>query len=102
MSYTATFDTLEFAKTLQAEGFQPKQAEGLSKALRQAFQDTGVKLQEEFKDSKNELATKGDIANLRVEIHAAKVELIKWMIGAIVATGGLCAAIASLFVAYFR
>ncbi|MDR1849573.1 MAG: CCDC90 family protein [Zoogloeaceae bacterium] len=113
MSYTATFDTLEFAKTLEAEGFQPKQAEGLSKALKQAFQDNGTKLQEELKGSKNELqdelksakselATKGDVLSLKVDMAALEARLIKWMLGAIIGTGGLCAAIASLFATFSR
>ena len=97
MSYTATFDTLEFAKTLQAEGFQTKQAEGLSKALRQAFQSAEngrqeelkaveTKLQEELKSSRNELqaelkaakgelATKGDVLSIKDDIQTIKVDI---------------------------
>ena len=115
MSYTATFDTLEFAKTLQAEGFQTKQAEGLSKALRQAFQsaDNGrqeelkaieAKLQDELKSSRNELATKGDVLALKGDIFAIKgdlaaleARLIKWNVATIIAAAGIGIALASLF-----
>ena len=44
-----------------------------------------------------QLATKGDIEQLRLEIEKVKADIIKWMFGAIIAAAGLAMAIARLF-----
>lgn len=41
------------------------------------------------------LATKTDVANLRVEMLTMKSELIKWMIGLMLASATLAAAVAT-------
>jgi hypothetical protein len=43
------------------------------------------------------LETKADIEKVRAEIEKAKAEIIKWNIGAIIASAGLAMAIARLF-----
>ena len=64
------------------------------------FASLRASTQEEFGKIRLEMEKmRGDFKEISLN---TKVELIKWMLGAIVATGGLCAAIASLFVAYFR
>jgi hypothetical protein len=62
-----TFDTHEFIKDLQAKGFQPDQAEGISDALKKAL-------------TVAEVATKRDIETLKLEIKA-EIAPLKWMTG---------------------
>ena len=85
MSEAITFDTHRFVKRLTDCGFTERQAETLA-------EEHGALLN-------GNLATKADIAMLQAEI--AKVEtdlaevkadvlkLLKWMIGALIAQGGL-------------
>ena len=47
------------------------------------------KADKKFEDSKKELATKADIADIRVEMHQMKVEIIKWLVSVAIALGGL-------------
>ncbi len=67
------FDTLKLADRLQTGGFTPKQAHTFSSALADAFQD--------------QVATKSDIADLKVsmsiELDKFKSEIIKSIIGTI-------------------
>ena len=63
---TAAFDTLTVSKELQSAGFEAKQAEAIALAVKQ---------------SQGELATKQDIALLRVELKSD----ITWIKGSIVA-----------------
>jgi UDP-N-acetylenolpyruvoylglucosamine reductase len=63
-----TFDTHQFIKDLQAKGFQPEQAEGISDALKNVLVVA-------------EIATKQDIQELRLEIKA-EIAPLKWMTGA--------------------
>lgn len=62
---TVTFDTLKFVKTLEASGFEDKQAEAIANAYRDAAAD-------------QELVTKQD---LQIELAPIKAELqvMKWM-----------------------
>lgn len=60
-------------------------------------------LRERLKETRTDLATKADvaevktsIANVRADIEAAKAEIIKWNVGAIIAAVGLAIAIARL------
>ena len=54
---TVTFDTLAIVKNLQAKGFPPEQAEGITDALKDAL-------------TVAEIATKRDIRELRLEFKA--------------------------------
>jgi len=69
------FDTYEFVKDLESAGFSKEQAEvqarAISKALRQA---------EEARI--NNLATKNDLAD-------TKVEIIKWVAGMLIVQAGI-------------
>jgi hypothetical protein len=83
-----TFDTLQLVKDLQAKGFQPEQAEGISNALKDIM--TGA-----------EVATKQDINTLKLEIKAeiasikAEIAPLKWMVG--VTTAGIISLVIKTF-----
>ncbi len=66
-----TFDTHKFVRKLQEAGFDEKQAEGLTDAMRSAIDES-------------ELVTKKD---LQIELSPIKADLnlLKWMMGALVA-----------------
>jgi hypothetical protein len=75
-----TFDTLQFVKDLQAKGFNSEQAEGISDGLKNAL-------------AVAEVCTKQD---LKTELAEAKMEIIKWNVGTIMAAVGLTIAIVKL------
>ncbi len=64
---TITFDTHKFVQKLQEAGFDQKQAEGLTEAMRAAIEES-------------ELVTKKD---LQIELAPIKADLnlLKWMMG---------------------
>jgi hypothetical protein len=66
-----TFDTPKFVRKLQEAGFDEKQAEGLTEAMRSAIDES-------------ELVTKKD---LQIELSPIKADLnlLKWMMGALIA-----------------
>ena len=68
---TITFDTHKFVRKLQEAGFDEKQAEGLTDAMRAAIDES-------------ELVTKKD---LQIELAPVKADLnlLKWMMGALIA-----------------
>ena len=68
---TITFDTHKFVRKLQEAGFDEKQAEGLTEAMRAAIDES-------------ELVTKRD---LQIELTPLKADLnlLKWMMGALIA-----------------
>ena len=81
------FDSLMFAKRLKEAGFTSKQAEVLVEEQVEIFEN-------------NETATKEDIAyikkdlkemelTLRKEIAESKVEIIKWVVGLLLAQTGV-------------
>lgn len=73
-----TFDTHKFVRQLQASGFDEKQAEGLTEALRSAIEDS-------------ELATRRDLREFELRIDnrfesvKSDLSLVKWMMGALIA-----------------
>jgi hypothetical protein len=73
------FDTHRFVQNLVASGFTEKQAEELA--------------YEQIRLLNTNLATKADIEALRLsteaKIESAKLEMVKWMIGAMVAQSTL-------------
>ena len=82
MSDAIAFDTHKFVKHLTENGFTEKQAEAL--AVEQVNLLNG------------NLATKADIAIVQRDIEALKVDLLKWMFGALIAQGGLIVALVKL------
>ena len=104
MSEAIAFDTHQFVKHLTAHGFTEEQAEVLAteqvhllnsnlatkadiEALRQATKADIEALRQ---------ATKVDIAGVQREIEALKVDLLKWLFGALIAQGGLIVALVKL------
>ena len=93
MSDAIAFDTYKFVKHLTEKGFTEEQAEALA--------DEQVNL------LNGNLATKADIAivqrdiealrqETKANIEALKVDLLKWMFGALIAQGGLIVALVKL------
>lgn len=68
---TVTFDTHRFVQKLKEAGFDEKQAEGLSEAMRLAIDES-------------ELVTKKDLQIALAPI-SADLNLLKWMMGALIA-----------------
>jgi hypothetical protein len=66
-----TFDTHKFVRKLQEAGFDEKQAEGLTEAMRAAIDES-------------ELVTKKDL-QLELSPIKADLNLLKWMMGALIA-----------------
>ena len=68
---TITFDRHRFVRKLEEAGFDQKQAEGLTEAMRAAIEES-------------ELVTKKD---LQIELAPIKADLnlLKWMMGALIA-----------------
>lgn len=79
---TITFDTLAYAKKMKAAGFTDQQAELQAEALQEILG--------------TELATKGDIAEVRKDIAEAKAETIKWVAGMLVAQAAIVATLVKL------
>jgi len=83
-----TFDTLAFAKKLEAKGFKAEQAAGVSEALKDALGNADLATRAEM----SELTTKADlervradlkieIEKVRLEIEKVKSETLKWYVG---------------------
>ena len=80
------FDPLKFYDELKAADVPDKQARAQAEAMRNAFAAYDA-------SKMKELATKGDIQNLRLEIREIELRLIKWMVGIIVTQTALLVAI---------
>ena len=75
MSEAIAFDTHRFVKHLTENGFTEQQAEVLA--------DEQVSL------LNSNLATQADIATIQRDIAEVKSDLLKWMVGALIAQGGV-------------
>ncbi len=82
MAEAIAFDTHRFVKRLTESGFTEKQAETLA--------------EEHVALLNANLATKADIAEVKAQIEAVKVDLLKWLFGALIAQGGLIVALVKL------
>ena len=82
MSEAIAFDTHRFVKRLTESGFTERQAETLA--------------EEHVTLLNANLVTKIDIAEVKAEIQAMKVDLLKWLFGALIAQGGLIVALVKL------
>jgi hypothetical protein len=85
-----TFDTLKFAKKLEAAGFPQAQAEAVSDAFREASSEELVT--RDYLDSRLEVTK----VYLESRIEAAKSETIKWVAGLMIAQAALIAALVKL------
>ncbi len=86
MSQSTFFDTHEFIKDAVDAGFEPAAAEFLAQKASKALQ--------------TDLATKTDLdaleSRLQTQIVTAKFDLLKWLIMALIAQGGLVVALVKL------
>ena len=86
MFHTLQFDTLAFTKTLTAAGVPESQAEAQVKALLDALRQI----------ERDDVAPKGDIADLKIEIKSVEANILRWVIGMLLAQTGLIAALVKL------
>lgn len=84
MMNSITFDTLNYSKTLQEAGMPREQAEAFARAQKIAFEEMLAA---------RELATQADILRLETKIEANKHEILKWMIGTMLAQTALIVAV---------
>ena len=104
-----TFDSLGYFERLKEAGVPEPQARVQADALRQQTEAQRVALQSALdrydEASRRELATKGDIQDVRLEMKAMEMRLLKWQIGLAVSIvsfmlagfGGLAAVMAKGF-----
>ena len=88
---TLTFDSLDYFEKLKDAGFTEKQAKVQASVLQ-----TALNMHDET--SRKELATKGDVQDVRLEIEKVRKEiretelrLIKWQLGGWVALAAIMA-----------
>ncbi len=104
-----TFDSLGYFERLKEAGVPEPQARVQADTLRQQTEAQRVALQSALdrydEASRRELATKGDIQDVRLEMKAMEMRLLKWQIGLAVSIvsfmlagfGGLAAVMAKGF-----
>jgi hypothetical protein len=90
---TITFDTLKFVERLKAAGISEPQAKAEAEALAEALSESAA----------YPLATKQDIAEIRMEIRdvrteieRSKYDLIKWVAGLLLAQAAVVATLVKL------
>ena len=97
MSEAIAFDTHRFVKNLTASGFTEKQAEALANEQVQLLNSNLATKTDILAIKTDILAIKSDIlaikAELEVKIETIKSDLLKWMVMAMVAQGGLIVAL---------
>lgn len=104
------FDTLAYARKLEEAGFTRRQAEIQAETMREQAEAQNVLLQKTLdkydEASRKDLATKGDIQDVRGEIlrlenkiEANKHEILKWVIGTMVAQTALIVAVIGVAIA---
>ena len=80
-----TFDSLGYVKKLEAAGFTRQQAEAQADALREQTEAQAAALQKALdkydEASRKDLATKGDIQDVRLEMKSMEMRLLKWQLG---------------------
>ena len=107
MSEAIAFDTHRFVKRLTESGFTERQAETLAEehvALLNANLATKADITAIHADIVRveagvetlRQATRADIAKVEAKIESVKVDLLKWMFGALIAQGGLIVALVKL------
>ena len=87
---TLTFDTLKFANQLKTAGVPAGHAEAEAKALSEVFETSLSDLATNARLEKTESALRQEMANM-------KFELLKWMIGLLVAQTTLLIALLKFF-----
>ena len=94
---TQTFDSLGYFEKLKDAGVPEPQARVQADALRQQTEAQRAALRQELdrydEASRRELATKGDVQDVRNELKDTKHEILKWMIATMVAQTALIVAV---------
>jgi len=104
------FDTLAYARKLEEAGFTRRQAEIQAETMREQAEAQNVLLQKTLdkydEASRKDLATNGYIQDVRGEIlrlenkiEANKHEILKWVIGTMVAQTALIVAVIGVAIA---
>lgn len=104
IAMSASFDTLTYAKKLKEAGFTDQQAEAQADALRAIVNDnlaTKHDIEELRAGTKQDIAlVQRDIKELETrlgrDIAESKADLLKWMVGLLIAQGGLIVALVRL------
>ncbi len=93
MSEAIAFDTHQFVKRLAAHGFTEEQAE-VPAVEHVNLLNSNLATKADIEALR--LATKADTARVQRDIEALKVDLLKWLFGAMIAQGGLIVALVKL------
>ena len=92
---TIPFDSLGYFEKLKAAGVPPEQARVQAEAMRACVDAQQAALQKELdkydEASRRELATKGDMQDVRLEVEKVKYDLLKWQIGGWLALAAIMA-----------
>jgi DNA-binding transcriptional MerR regulator len=88
---TITFDTLKFVHRLRDLGMPESQAEAIAEAFREASGEADLPTKDDLKLAVAELRTE-----LHKEMRDLKVDLIKWMTGALIAQAAVIATLVKL------
>ena len=75
----STLDTHELVKDLKASGFTDAQAEAVTRAVKQAHDFSDLVTKSDLTQLRSDL--RGEIAEIRREIVALELRLIKWVVG---------------------
>jgi hypothetical protein len=86
---TTTFDTLGYFEKLKAAGVPEAQAKVQVEVMQDVIKGYDA-------TSRQELATKGDIQDVRTEIQNTKHEILKWVIGVAIGQAALIIAVMAL------
>ena len=96
MSEAITFDTHRFVKRLTEGGFTERQAETLAEE-HVALLNGNLATKADVALVQADIAlVQADIANVKAHIANVKADLLKWMIGALIAQGGLIVTLVKL------
>ena len=99
---TLTFDTLKFVKTLKAAGVPELQAEAFSTAVRESHEAADVATKGDIADLRHEIkesasALRQEMSNMNAKMSDMKFELLKWMIGLLIAQTTVLLALPKFF-----
>jgi len=83
---TVTFDTLKFVHRLRDAGIPESQAEAIAAAFKEATSEELVT--KDYLDAR--------LAELRADVRAGQIDMIKWMAGLLLAQAALVAALVRL------
>lgn len=88
---TTTFDTLDYFEKLKKAGFSEIQAKVQVEGLKAQAAEFRQAIKEHDSEKRQELATKGDIHDVRLEMQKMKYDLLKWQLGIALALAAIMA-----------